>query len=250
MCDEILKTDTNGQWSLEKAKVLDMKSRKVVSNTPSISTPSAAHKEGAKIVRNAKEPKVHQPSVGSYNTHEMHVHEEGAAKRKKFQGGDPRHEMHGDKTKHGIEREIAGYDNKGKAHSYTSGDAGRIDRESRAKVPVRSYKLTKSLDSEIFNLYSDGQWSLEKAVPGIRSNPIFSMDHIKQVTTASDHDRAKNLAHDAIKSSNAHEHNKHSARLMVDQSKSIKHLASGMTNFHMAHDAKIRRRLNSIKDHE
>ena len=91
---------------------------------------------------------------------------------------------------------------------------------------------------------------MEKAIPGIDSKHIFSMDHIKSVSEHKDHGAAKKLAHSAIESSNARVENKHKARQMVDSSKSPSHLAQGMTNFHMAHDAKVRGRLSGKKDNE
>ena len=91
---------------------------------------------------------------------------------------------------------------------------------------------------------------IEKSVPGIAAKPIFTMDHIKNVANQKDHASAKKIAHEAINSSGAHEYNKHAAKNMVDKSNSTAHLAQGMTNFHMAHEAKIRRRVKGNKDHE
>lgn len=70
------------------------------------------------------EKKVREPSYGSASAYENPVNVEGAAKEKKYQGGDPRHaETRGYKTKAGLEREIP----EGKK-TFTSGSSGLRDR--------------------------------------------------------------------------------------------------------------------------
>lgn len=101
---------------------------------------------------------------------------------------------------------------------------------------------------EILKINDNGQWELVKAK--ITGKPIFSMDHIKRVSSTPNHSEAKKIAHDAIDSSNAHNYNKEKTKLAVNNSKNTQHLAQIMTNHYMAHDAKIRRRLSGKKDHE
>jgi anti-sigma28 factor (negative regulator of flagellin synthesis) len=121
---------------------------------------------------------------------------------------------------------------------------------NEASVAAPAANGTPDMAKEELTCSANGQWNLIKAVPGISSKHIFSMDHIKNISETKDHGSAKKMAHSAIESSNAREENKNKAKQMVDQSKSVNHLAQGMTNFHMAHDAKIRGRLGGKKDNE
>lgn len=128
-------------------------------------------------------------------------------------------------------------------------------KQLQAQIDAGTYKpdpkkiADKMLQKEELVCSENGQWDIvEKAVPGIDSKHIFSMDHIKQISEHKDHNSAKKAAHSAIDSSNARPENKMKARQMVDSSKNVGHLAQGMTNFHMAHDAKIRSRLSGKKD--
>jgi len=185
MSDEILKVASNGQWSLEKAKIIDIKSKKTLADLPT-------------------------------------THQSNEGKGIVFHGG-PTPQIVPTKPK----------------------NVKNVYRQNPEPSSEKPKKLAKALDN--------GQWTMDEtlekmAVPGIKSNHIFSMDHIKQVAEAPSHDHAKKIAHEAIRSSGAHEHNKGKASLMVNQSKSASHLAQGMTNFHMARDAKVRRRLGGQQD--
>jgi hypothetical protein len=187
---EVLKFDKNGQWSLDKAQIIDIKSRKTLANLPSKQTPKKSRVQDADTGEGVRPEGMKQITPGRSGTNWLHV---------------------------------------------------AADTASR-EMPKKITKCENLLD-EMIEL-------LEKAIPGVKSNHIFSMDHIRSVATAPHHEAAKAIAHEAIKSSNAHEHNKGKASLMVDQSKNIKHLAQGMTNFHMARDAKVRHRLSGQRDDE
>jgi hypothetical protein len=199
---ETLKFDKNGQWSLDKAQIIDMKSKKTLANLPHEKTPRVSESG-------------HWPSYSE----------------------DPEKPMSparmAGKTIHpGSEEHWKNIENQKKKPGRTG------------STPHRKLKKCEELLGEILE-------TLEKmAVPGIKSNHIFSMDHINQVSNTPDHATAKNIAHEAIRSSSAHPNNKAKASLAVDQSKDHKHLAQTMTNFHMARDAKVRRRLGGQADHE
>jgi len=230
---EVLKFDKNGQWSLDKAQIIDMKYKKSVANLPS---PDVGKRPKLGLMGAAK-PKIHEPDTSSEHT-DPSLNPGLGGKHGKIHGGDPRKEK--DNVEH----------INGKPRQRISGASGLrrkyeeehdLTNAPREKHPVK--KCEELLDQMLE--------TLEKmAVPGIKSNHIFSMDHINQVAKTPDHATAKKIAHEAIRSSGAHEQNKAKASLAVDQSKDHKHLAQTMTNFHMARDARVRRRLGGQKDDE
>lgn len=90
--------------------------------------------------------------------------------------------------------------------------------------------------AEELKMSERGQWSIEKAdKPKIKSG-FFTVDHLNAMDKAPSHQDAKSIAHAAIESQpNAHPENKAKAKMMVDGSKSKKHLMIGAANFMLAH---------------
>lgn len=63
----------------------------------------------------------------------------------------------------------------------------------------------------------------------------FNMDHVKHVSGLKDHVEAKKYAHGVVESSSANPKNKAKMKSMIDGSKHVAHLATGMTNHMLAH---------------
>lgn len=97
---------------------------------------------------------------------------------------------------------------------------------------------TKAKESKMEKLIKsqNGQWTLAKGAPKIdKGHSVFTMDHVRQVSSMKDHTKAKELAHKVVDESNAQPRNKTSIKNMIDSSKSPKHLAMGMSNHILAH---------------
>jgi len=91
--------------------------------------------------------------------------------------------------------------------------------------------------AEELKLSAHGQWSLEKAEgkPNMKAG-FFHVDHLHAMDKAGTHDEAKQIAHAAIDAQKgATPENTKKAKLMVDQSKSKKHLMIGASNFMLSH---------------
>lgn len=83
---------------------------------------------------------------------------------------------------------------------------------------------------------SNGQWTLTKAAPKLdMGHSVFSMDHVNDVAGMKDHAKAKEYAHKIVDDSNAQPRNKASIKKMINDSKSAKHLAFGMSSHILAH---------------
>lgn len=83
---------------------------------------------------------------------------------------------------------------------------------------------------------SNGQWTLAKAAPKMdMGHSVFAMDHVNEVAKMKDHAKAKEYAHKIVDESSAQPRNKASMKKMINDSKSSKHLAFGMSSHILAH---------------
>lgn len=81
-----------------------------------------------------------------------------------------------------------------------------------------------------------GQWSLFKSEKKIdKGHSVFNMDHVNSVSEMKDLGEAKTFAHSLVDGSNAIPKNKLSIKKMINDSRSIKNLAIGMSNHILAH---------------
>lgn len=250
--EEVCKVNKNGQWNIEKAikpgptldysKINPKADYKEIeaaaptinySNTPGSKPAWSGSTDRAQAVRSKIDAESKESAAETIARRQ---------KIKKNQGTNLDAPV-ADKGRMTAKADMAGEMPDDGSSSMAMSEEGTPAHENKEK------KIGKKIKDEAQDLL-DMHKGEKKNIGGVEASPIFSMDHIGRAASAKSHQEAKHVANSAIKASNAHQHNKDKASLMVDQSKNSRHLAQGMTNFHMAHEAEVRKRLSGLNKDE
>ena len=154
------------------------------------------------------EKAIREPTVSSPSAYENPTNVEGAAKEKKYQGGDPRHK--GIKTRAGNYRE--------RGHqSFTSGSSSlrsgtKLDeykRETTNDTTGKKIRWGKS-EAEQISLSKNGQWNLEKAIEiapeGSKNRESYEKEFKKKEKKHEDEKEDKKMIAEALDVHNEKKH--------------------------------------------